>query len=192
CPVANTYIAQGRVMKNLKGRLVLPSGDYIPKEIPGATLCERFDEWHHRNPNQTAATGAMLQEVFPYLPLPQHSPVVLIRASAFTMEDRLILMEAELTALNQGVEDTDSDSPNRVPTPSVPFTPPRTPADRTIKPIRQEAPEHPFRNAKDAAYAPPRDRNFAAVPKPIPASKKADPAYRTLPPIHKPEIASKV
>ena len=42
-------------------------------------------------------------------------------------------------------------------------------------------PEHPYSNAKDAAYTPPTDRNIGAPVK-IPANvKKIDPAYKTLP-----------
>jgi hypothetical protein len=51
-------------------------------------------------------------------------------------------------------------------------------------------PEHPFRRAKDAAYAPPTDRTIGAPIPPI--AKKTDPAYRTLPPIYKASIASDV
>ena len=55
------------------------------------------------------------------------------------------------------------------------------------------APEHPFRNAKDAAYTPPSTKNVGAQDKPLPAPyKRADPAYRTLPPVHSPDIATSV
>lgn len=44
-------------------------------------------------------------------------------------------------------------------------------------------PEHPFANARDATYAPPRDRNFGAPPpKSAPPAKKGDPAYRSIAP----------
>jgi hypothetical protein len=54
-------------------------------------------------------------------------------------------------------------------------------------------PEHPFRQAKDATYAPSKVRNTGAPIKPAqPNVKKPEVAYRTLPAIHDPSIANKV
>ena len=53
--------------------------------------------------------------------------------------------------------------------------------------------EHPFRNAKNAAYTPPSTMNVGAQNKaPSAPYKHADPAYRTLPPVHDPAIAASV
>jgi hypothetical protein len=52
--------------------------------------------------------------------------------------------------------------------------------------------EHPYRNAKDAAYAPPSDRNLGAPIKPPATSKRNEAAYKTLPPVHDPSIATEV
>ena len=53
--------------------------------------------------------------------------------------------------------------------------------------------EHPFRNAKDATYAPPQLRNVGAPVRPSqPVAKKQEPVYRTLPAIHDPSIANTV
>ena len=52
-------------------------------------------------------------------------------------------------------------------------------------------PEHPYRNARDAAYAPPVNRNVAVPDKPN-NGKRPDPAYKTLPPVHDPTIAANV
>jgi metal-sulfur cluster biosynthetic enzyme len=53
-------------------------------------------------------------------------------------------------------------------------------------------PEHPYRNAKDAAYAPPVDRNIGSPVKFPVNAKKNDPAYKTLPAVHDPSIAVNV
>jgi Aspartyl protease len=60
-------------------------------------------------------------------------------------------------------------------------------------PVPARAPEHPFRYAKDASYTPPSTKNVGAQDK-VPSApyKRADPAYRTLPPIHDPAIAATV
>src|ERR1700678_1379602 len=52
-------------------------------------------------------------------------------------------------------------------------------------------PEHPYRNARDTAYAPPVNRNVAAQYKPS-NEKQPEPAYKTLPPVHDPTIAANV
>lgn len=58
----------------------------------------------------------------------------------------------------------------------------------------QSAPtnEHPYRSAKDAAYAPPAARNVGAPVKTPYPSRRPDPAYKTLPPIHSATIANDV
>ena len=50
--------------------------------------------------------------------------------------------------------------------------------------------EHPFRNAKDAAYTPPTNRNIG-VPAPQ-ATKKLEPAYKQQPAIYKASITTDV
>ena len=52
-------------------------------------------------------------------------------------------------------------------------------------------PEHPYWNARDAAYSPPVNRNIGAQDKSNPI-KRAEPAYKTLPPVHDPAIATQV
>jgi hypothetical protein len=73
----------------------------------------------------------------------------------------------------------------RSPTPAVEVAP-----EPTRVPV-PTMPEHPYRNAKDATYAPPRSRNIGAPVKPI-AANKPEAAYRNLPAIHDPSIATKV
>ena len=56
-----------------------------------------------------------------------------------------------------------------------------------------DAPGHPFRHAKDAAYTPLTSKNVGTKDKQEPLiNKKQEPAYRTLPPIHDPLIAKTV
>jgi hypothetical protein len=56
-----------------------------------------------------------------------------------------------------------------------------------------EGPEHPYRLAKDAAYSPPVIKNEGAQDKPATSNtKKPEPAYKTLPPIHDFLIAESV
>jgi hypothetical protein len=71
-----------------------------------------------------------------------------------------------------------------------PVVPSRSPTV-SIPNIQPTVPEHPYRNAKDAAYAPPVNRNVAAQDKYNPG-KRPEPAYKTLPPVHDPAIAANV
>jgi hypothetical protein len=57
----------------------------------------------------------------------------------------------------------------------------------------QEAPEHPFRKAKDTVYIPPVEKNVEIKDKTyLTITKKPKPAYRTLPLIHDLAIAVNV
>ena len=74
---------------------------------------------------------------------------------------------------------------------------PRTPHSQTQvaqeAPAPAHAPEHPFRNIKDTAYTLPGTKNVGAQDKtPAAPYKHADPAYRTLPPIHDSAITTSV
>lgn len=52
--------------------------------------------------------------------------------------------------------------------------------------------EHPYWNARDAAYVPPATQNVGVKAK-VPVNiKRTKPAYHALPPIHDPEIAVNV
>ena len=60
-------------------------------------------------------------------------------------------------------------------------------------PVTVHGSEHPFRNAKDAAYIPPSTRNVGAQDKsPAALYKRPDTAYKTLLPVHDPAIAASV
>ncbi|CAK5279835.1 unnamed protein product [Mycena citricolor] len=76
--------------------------------------------------------------------------------------------------------------PARIPAPAV-ATPARAPvsapAPAPAIPPTNAVPEHPYARARDAAYAPPQDRNFGArVPAPV--AKKNEPAYRSSAPVY--------
>jgi hypothetical protein len=50
----------GKCKRNVEGKIVLPSGAFIPRDIVGKYMKDRFDEWHRRNPGQLAAATMML------------------------------------------------------------------------------------------------------------------------------------
>jgi hypothetical protein len=52
CPVVDEYVKAGKCRRNIEGKVVLSTGAYVPREIPGTLLQERIDEWHRRYPGQ--------------------------------------------------------------------------------------------------------------------------------------------
>jgi hypothetical protein len=56
CPISVQYLNEGKIQHNQEGKVVLPSGAYVPRSIPGITLRDRVDKYHKRNPNQTSTS----------------------------------------------------------------------------------------------------------------------------------------
>ncbi|CAA7271003.1 unnamed protein product [Cyclocybe aegerita] len=99
CDLVNKYSCAGKCRRNVEGKVVLPSGAFVPKEIPGHLLKDRVDEWHHRNPNQLA-TGTLFHSTTPSSAL-EYSPLCTTTRSTHqtSKKDRIAAIEAELLAL---------------------------------------------------------------------------------------------
>jgi len=201
CKKILEYIASGKCKRNAEGKVVLPNGYYIPRDIPGRWLIERIDEWHKRNPGQVV-TGTMLHEITSTATLvPTQAHILANRGEPtsakfeFSAEDRIAALEAEIYSLKakkrndnetEGVR-TRKQRAAKAADPQVQELPSNTTEATKSGPI------HPFRQANDATYAPPSTRNVGAPPKaPATTSKKSETAYKTLPPIHDPDIAKSV
>ena len=46
CLVCEQYIKDGKCRRNQFGKIILPSGSYCPRTIPGQWFKDRIDEWH--------------------------------------------------------------------------------------------------------------------------------------------------
>ena len=55
CPHVPHDISAGKCKRNQDGKVVLPSGAYVPRDITGKFLCDCINEWHRKNPNQLGA-----------------------------------------------------------------------------------------------------------------------------------------
>jgi hypothetical protein len=213
CNVVDEYILAGKCRRNTEGKVTLSTGAFVPRDIPGTLLRERVDEWHRRNPNQlTVAT--LIHTVTREQP-PNLSEEGTHAHFQLSASDRIATLEAELfnlrarrsalTPMNKtraqkarevpaeaSIEEVEEELPRREKTPEEPVVRSRqsvVPEPATIeKPMPTVEPEHPYRNAKDASYAPPTARNVGAPVK-IPVVKTAAPAYKTLPPVHEASIA---
>ena len=231
CAKVEEMIAAGMCKRNSEGKVVLPSGAYIPRDIPGTLMSERIAEWHRRNPNQIAAVTLLntieQKSVLSTSPLPS----ILKPAFQLSTSDRIATIEAELYNLRSRhprfspvartraqkarstaveIEEEEAEEaaavraarqPQIVEVRDVDDTRPEVAEEAQVVPAVPEpaepahlieTTEHLYRNAKDAAYAPPSDRNLGAPVKAPPVSKRNDPAYKTLPPVHDPSIATEV
>jgi hypothetical protein len=219
CKTVEEFTTAGKCKRNSEGKVVLPSGAYVPRDIPGTLLQERIDEWHRRNPNQLGVATLIHTIAREQYPTPKITEVH--SSYQLSADDRIATLEAELfnlrarrplvpptirtraqKARNPSVEIEEEEQqttpPSRDTTPEivVPVVAPAAPPVIIISDPATKAPpisiqEHPFRNARDASYTPPVDRNVGAPVK-APAPKKADPAYKTLPPVHDASIANDV
>ena len=223
CPMVDEYVKAGKCRRNIEGKVVLSTGAYVPREIPGTYLKERIDEWHRRNPGQLAAATLVhtIDKSLLYPPQPTYqlssseriahleSELYALKArkSNFVPLARTRAQRARAAQLDSSDEEDEAPAvpPKKAITPKV-VVPPAT-KERSKGPVMElpehatppsvpvpgttvDTPEHPFRHAKDAAYAPPTSRNIGA---PAPQNnKKSEPAYRTQPSIYKASIATDV
>ena len=236
CTLVEEYIVAGKCRRNFEGKVVLSTGAFVPRDIPGTLLCERVDEWHRRFPNQLSVAAALLHTISPEqtqshidnsaMPIFQLSAADRItaleaelytlraRRPAFTPIVRTRAQRANETEPSASIEEVDDaefarDLPVKstapkpagisvipsaiisAPQPAVAPAPIIAAPPIVIRPSPPVEPEHPYQLAKDAAYAPPASRNVGAQAK-IPFPKATVPAYKTLPPIHDPAIATAV
>ncbi len=231
CEIVLEYIRLGKCKRNFEGKVVLPSGAYIPRDIQGKKFMDRIDEYHRRNPNQMAANTLFNAVIFSRnststpqaLTFSKSDDSTVTPKYQFSAQDRIAALEAEVYSLKGKETQKKNAAFEGLKTrrmraeegskPIVPTEPERRPvAQQSRQPVREGAvvppiapaqpnrvietsndPIHPYRRAPDAIYAPPQNRNIAA---PFRASqtesKKPDPAYKTLPPIHDPQIAATV
>ncbi|KDR81131.1 hypothetical protein GALMADRAFT_207976 [Galerina marginata CBS 339.88] len=187
CKLVDEYQIAGKVKRNSEGKVVLPTGAFVPRDIPGQYLKDRIDEWHRRNPNQLAA-GMM--------------SAILLEAEIMNLKTQRSKFQPIIRTRGQKAREPAVEDDEDLPIPPEPSAAPKSvpPAhDRPSNPSSTDTntsnssnsfPEHPFRNAPDASYLPPQSRNVGAPDKAT--NKKSEPAYRTYPPIYDSNIASNV
>ena len=229
CAAVEEYIRLGRCRRNFEGKVVLPSGAFVPHDIQGQYLRDRIDEWHRQHPNQLASGQLFNAVISAPFETAKISEIKTAPAYQLTARDRIAALEAELFSLKvhhqpgfvpiiktrrqranekEPVREACAPSVEPEPVAQIPVATQPEPrpsaqtsnntasAPVTTQPARAsvEAPEHPFRNAKDAVYTPPQNRNVGAPAK-VPAqvnAKRSEPAYRTAPAIHDAKIATDV
>ncbi|KAJ7307663.1 hypothetical protein DFH08DRAFT_918484 [Mycena albidolilacea] len=149
CEHVEEDILAGKCKCDAEGRVTLPSGAFVPRRVEGLNLRARIEEWYRQNPGQLAAAQLMLEVATEHLASIPSIPTT----STFVLseEDRI-----------RSLEPAPALAPNPTAAPEGPRTILKRPATRFAPAPAPEEPEHPFANARDAAYAPPPDRNIGA------------------------------
>ncbi|KAJ6564457.1 hypothetical protein B0H19DRAFT_889503, partial [Mycena capillaripes] len=200
CPHVLDDIKAGKCRRNADGRVVLPTGTFVPRIIIGPNLCTRIEEWHKQNPGQLAAAQLLIETAVEYISnssstsAPSSTP----RTLTLSYEARMQMLQHEMNALQtraqaQRALAAHDDEPERTIPPPAPAPAPAAPAPPAASTAPaappSPTPTHPFSNARDAAYAPPKDRNAGLPPT---GQQKTAPAYRTNAPIYNEKDASDV
>ncbi|KAI0085207.1 hypothetical protein BDY19DRAFT_897053 [Irpex rosettiformis] len=208
CPAAAEDMAAGKIRRNTDQKIVLASGSFVPRSLPGNCMRDRVNEWHRRNPGQTIMDGVTYNG----------------RAASYVyekdQEERILALEREIYNLRRERFDGVVLPPvpakfrrraatpgpvNRTPAPSArqetsasSTTPensssaasssaPAPSPSEPQPPATQEA-QHPLASARDATYLPPSTRNVAAPVKP----SARESASRTMAPIENAKIVERV
>ncbi|KAJ7434588.1 hypothetical protein FB451DRAFT_1012096, partial [Mycena latifolia] len=202
CEIVASDAQAGRCKRNVNGRVVLPSSAFVPREIQGRNLRERMEEWHRINPGQIAVPQLMLDNRANY-----SSPNRLTieeRQKSIDEENRVLgnMRQAQYALQTRAQARRVAEAGGPVEEPERPihqtFQPPPAATNRAPSatapaeiPV-QLAPEHSYANARDAAYAEPKGRNYGVQPPPPAPAKRHDPAYRTIAPVFDHKTANEV
>lgn len=211
CPDCKDAITAGKCKRNDAGKIVLPNGQFVPRQIPGVWIKDRVEEWHRRNPGQIVAgmlaipsntqmpahTSQMLYDISSSGPTSLSSST---STSAFQLstEERVKALEAEILVLRgkqvfDGVEMPPRRFKSANTAPSQQEESRKQAEIPSVQPTvtkETESTTHPFTKTKETIYAPPQNKNYATPPaKP---SKEKEPAYHTQAPIYSPQIAQQI
>src|SRR5271168_1424268 len=217
CATVDQYIKAGKCRRNHEGRIILSSGVWILRDMPGTNFKEHIDEWHRRNPGQLAA-ASLIHTIDARILYNDEKPQDVYQLSS---KDRIATLEAELFSLRArnpqasnvwtraqraregNHEDSDEEDVAAIrrgnkPQMNEEQASPLQPAHRqpTIPPVAtptsqptQQA-EHPYRRVQDATYQPPATRNFGApVQQP---TKKPETVPKVFPPIYDPFVSANI
>jgi hypothetical protein len=165
-------IQTGKCKRNADGRVVLPSGAFVPRVITGKDLRSRIEKWHEQNPGQLAA-AQLLVDVAPGTAHTSPSSNTANPAAnthvltVFTDEQRMEMLLHEMHALRTRAQakralESNEEPEHTIQPPASSKAAPEKPASEpapVATPRPQSAnnnPSHPFSKARDAAYAPPK------------------------------------
>jgi hypothetical protein len=216
CREVSVAVAEGKVKHNFEGRVVLPSGIFVPRSIKGNFLRDRVNEWHRQNPNQLAVPEVATRSNAVGQQLMLEIQAGEAAAYQLTTGERIAALEQEIFQLRNkevfdgvhmparvkpgnptGLEDAAMKvgPPKKKMPPVVSTEATKNDAGPAIAPEVPRIPlpnVHPFKATPDASYIPPTTRNFGQPAAKPPVAKDKDLAYRTYAPIQDRKIAEDV
>ncbi|KAF7288120.1 Integrase catalytic domain-containing protein [Mycena chlorophos] len=158
CEHVDPALREGLCKRNANNKLVLPNGSFLPREIEGEGLLARFKKWHEQNPGN---------KVVPQMIVDLVTGPSAAATFVLTEDQRIEALQAEILAMQTRKEAPPITKPVKDQAPAKPTA---TAKETAPEPPSGKFPEHPYAGARDAAYAPPQDRNVGAPPKPAPRS----------------------
>ncbi|KAG5634041.1 hypothetical protein H0H81_003671 [Sphagnurus paluster] len=172
CQAVEQCIREGKCQHNQEGRIVLPSGGYVPNNIGGDNLKAKVKEWHQRNPNQLAAGRHLAgpdnyQGPNPGQP-PPHQPAAVPIAPVPTNKPTALATPTQPVAGPSKPYSTSETGKSRS-TEAAPVS--------AVVPVKETI--HPFANLGSNRYVLPNTRNFGATLD----KSRTDTTYRTAAPI---------
>ncbi|KAF7344307.1 hypothetical protein MVEN_01722300 [Mycena venus] len=124
CPIVTADIRAGICRRNAEGKIVLPSGMYVPHSFAGPDLRARFSSWHKVNSASSAPVSqscdlATPPQSLPTPPFASHSPHFAAKspspristttrqapASTISAQNRFTALKAQLAALRSRAPD---------------------------------------------------------------------------------------
>ena len=196
CDMVDEFIAASKCKRNHEGRVVLPSGSYVPWDIlPDAILMDRINEYHCCFPNQLAvaalihtiasvsANQTIISSAHPTFKLSKEDQIATLEAEPFNLRRGPPIPAGGVRTRNQRAREQLEEEGTveeivtpavrqkaaEVPNPVVPVI--SIPAEPSVAVAEwgartQEEPEHPYQKVKDEVYIPPTSRNVGVPVKP--------------------------
>ncbi|KAJ6528190.1 hypothetical protein B0H19DRAFT_1243169 [Mycena capillaripes] len=154
CPFVSADIHAGICKRNAEGKVVLPSGLFVPHRIAGINLRARISSWHSENSTSCAPVSqsphiAVVQRshstpepsshsrrsTADFVPAPTFTPTRSGTTPAFPIQNRIADLESQLAALRSRVSRSSQPQPTPYavlsqtqPQPSVPLSSPQSSA----------------------------------------------------------------
>ncbi|KAF8220719.1 hypothetical protein L208DRAFT_1332202, partial [Tricholoma matsutake] len=139
CLVCQMYINDGKCKKNAEGEVVLPNGQFMPRNIPGHCIKDCINEWICRNPDINIVPALM----YSIAPSPTPAPTP---RGIYQITDMNTAADISPSTTSQTTSNSQS-MPNSQPLVSL------------------QPPIHPYATAMENTYLPPHERNFASTSK---------------------------
>jgi hypothetical protein len=222
CERINRLIKEGKCQRSPEGRVILPGGAAILKNILGRWISDCIEEYHHQNPGQLTSGILSSNTNQSQLLYDLVNPTMTVSVDAsskiqamllgLSREERIQSLEQEIFALWKkqvfdGVEITRPVTfthAREVLPPSIDMVPdvpptisnidrePSPPAIPVTQPV--SSPIHPFTNIIEASYVPPSMQNVGALPEKTKSTDKGekDVAYKTVTPSQNEKLAEEV